>query len=135
MHRSLTYNPRGRSAGPPPPPDADPYAVILKRVLTQGDVTTAEICRYLKGLGLPYSGDLEVSIAGNCVVAWGLSQAAADIMLRLLAEPAVRLYGCSVFLYVADGSMCSLPVATVPRAYRTPHWFPIAFSSSARYAP
>jgi hypothetical protein len=98
---------------------------VREYIKGRNNVSWAELMR-LKG----FKGDREIRHTQLNIVEWsGVSEAALDIMDKLLSEGFCHRYPTSTLVYLMDGRMLRLPLAHRPpkNGYKEPHWLPVVF--------
>jgi hypothetical protein len=105
--------------------DEPDEAEVREYIKARNNVSWAELMR-LKG----FKGDIEIRHIATNIVEWsGLSEAAANLMDKLMKEGFCHRYPTSTLVYLTDGIMLRLPLAHRPpkNGYKEPHWLPVVF--------
>jgi len=101
---------------------------IAEMVVSLGGVSFVELS------GIPgFGGDREMCIESKNIVLWcGVSREACEAIEELKAEGVIEARPTSRLVYMLDGRVPALPLAKQNRAYKSPHWCPITFSTPRR---
>ena len=109
---------------------AEDIAELIQR---RKHVSMVEI---MKLAGDEGKGDISLALDYN-IVLWGaVSSALADAMDELRQKKLVHPHNVHHLVYLIDGAIMELPIATQPpttkNGYKEPHWFPIVFQPGTR---
>ena len=106
-------------------------ADAVAKLVEQTDwVTFMQVARFLEQQGVPWRGDVNLSMATDSnVLLWsGMSQQMSDVLVRLIDERRVFFHRSSVAAYHVHGGTLMLPLAGEPEegGLQKPHWLPVA---------
>ena len=103
---------------------------------TKGGVSFAEI----EDLFSPFMdvhGEQAVTLPGypNIILWMNMSSALCQVIEELVTDKVLTYSPVEWLVYVADRKILSLPLATRPEVYDTPHWLPVAFDPGESFPP
>lgn len=106
---------------------------IEKYIIDTGTVTFAEIERQWPDL---FGGGVSVSFPAfqeNNIYLWfDFTEQGADVLEQIRQRGKIKSLPTDRFVYLLDGRVPDVPVATSMRKYKTPRWLPVCFSRSNR---
>lgn len=90
-------------------------------------VSFAELTKHVPGFG----GELAWTEEKKNQIYWhNMSDEAIDAMIELLDEGRIKPHSTSILVYMCDGIVPNLPIATSPkRTYKKWRWLPMTFST------
>jgi hypothetical protein len=106
--------------------DLTPLANAIYKIVKEnrGGVSFVEL-QHLPGFKGEYEWYLELF---NVVMWQGLSREAIDAFQELRARNLIHPYPTTVLVYLCDGAVPKMPLATRVHHYKEPHWMPVVFN-------
>ena len=98
---------------------------VLDLVRKRPGLSWVEVCSFIEGA----NGNRSVQCAPNLYLWDGVSNELIAAMNELLKADAIEVRPWSLLVYLADGDLLTLPLATrLPKGgYAKPHWLPTEF--------
>ena len=98
---------------------------IYKFICERKEVTFVELERFFEGNGIDYKGDFAIGTStGVPVYMWfGWKEEIAKILAQLRSEKKITFFPATVFIYLVDGKVPSVPIYK-GRRVKKDHWLP-----------
>lgn len=106
---------------------------ILEYVRHYNGVSFAELSRSIQGFKGEYAMFLGAPETQNIMLWNGMSQEAVDALNELIQEKAILYRGCSLLIYLVDGTFLDYPLVKRRMSYKKPHWWPVVINVNPDY--
>lgn len=93
---------------------------IMKFIREQDYISFAELMRKFKET----EGDWYTAIQENIFVWCNMSKKMTEILGKMRSEGKIYYRPSSILIYLVDGMVPDMPIATKGNGYKKPHWLP-----------